>query len=62
MWCMWNLGHHQDIQQKAFEEIMAITNGNVQYEEALELKYLDCIIKVNISSFTYSLHTYSYKI
>ena len=65
MWCMWLLGHHQDIQQKAFEEITAITNGNIQYEEALELKYLDCIVKVNILLliyFTYSLHTYSYKI
>jgi len=47
IWCLQLLGHHQDIQQKLFEEIEEVvgTEDYVSLDHLANMKYLDMVVK-----------------
>ena len=45
-WCMFMLGSHPEVQQKAYKEAKKIESLNLPNQDALkEMKYIECVIK-----------------
>lgn len=51
-WTLWLLGTHQEIQEKAYEEVISEIEGDIEFEEARKLAYIECIIKVPNTTYT----------